>query len=201
MRYVKILGLLAVTAAAMMAFAASASATTVTGPTLKTDGSASTLVERETPVIHAVSEGHVELHNGIINIKCESTVEGKVEVHGSGITAEGKLSVLNFFNCTDNWVVDVEKTGSLIVHYTSGSNGTLTSTGARVTATRFGLSCIYETTATHIGTVTGEKGANGEATLDISANIPRVGGSFLCGGATAAWTGAYTTTHTIKIDP
>jgi hypothetical protein len=201
MKYVKILGLLAVAAAAMMAFAASASATTVTGPNFKTNGEPTTLVERETPVIHAVSEKEVELHNAIVNIKCESTVEGKVETHGSGITAEGKISVLNFFNCTDEWVVDVKANGSLIVHYTEGNNGTLTSTGARVIATRAGLECIYETNATDIGTVTGEKGANGEATLDISAEIPRVGGSFLCGGAFAKWTGSYITTHTIKIDP
>lgn len=201
MRYVKIFGLLAVAAAALMAFAASASATTVTGPSLNTNNEPTSLVERETPTIHAVSEEEVELHNSILNIKCESTVEGKVETHGTGITAEGKIAVLNFFNCTDNWVIDVKQNGSLIVHWTKGSDGTLTSTGARVIATRFGLECIYETNATHIGTVTGEKGVNGEATLDIEAAIPRVGGSFLCGGGTAAWTGSYITTHTLKIDP
>lgn len=203
MKYIKILGLLAVAGAAMMAFAASASATTVTGPTFTT-GVHTDEVTRSTPIIHAVQEGtHVELHNAIVNIKCQSTVEGKVETHGTGVTATGKITTLNFFNCTDEWVVDVEKAGELIVHHIegAGTDGTLTSTGARVTATRAGLSCIYETNATHIGTVTGEKGPEGEATLDIKANIPRVGGSFLCGGATAQWTGAYTTTHTLKIDP
>lgn len=190
MKYVKVLGLLAVAAAMMGIFAASASATTVTGPN-----------GEETPTIHAVNEStYVELHNSIANIKCKSTVEGKVESHGPGVTAEGNISTLHFFECTD-WVVHVNKPGKLIVHYTSGNDGTLTSTGARVTATRFGIECIYETNATHIGTVTGHKGPSGEATLHISANIPRVGGSFLCGGATAAWTGSYTTTNTLKIDP
>jgi hypothetical protein len=201
MKYVKILGLLAVAAAAMMAFAASASATTVTGPTI-TEGVHTTQSQIETPTIHAVNEnGHVKLHNSIVNIECSSTVTGTVTTHGPTETTSGPISVLSFFNCTNEWVIDVEKAGSLEIHYTSGSDGTLTSTGARVTATRAGLSCIYETNATDIGLLTGEKGPNGEATLDIAASIPRVGGSFLCGGSTATWTGNYTTTHTLKVDP
>jgi hypothetical protein len=201
MKYIKILGLLAVAAAAMMAFAASASATTVTGPTI-TEGVHTTQSQIETPTIHAVNDsGHVKLHNSIVNIECQSTVQGTVEKHGAGITASGPISVLTFSNCTNEWVIDVEKAGSLEIHYTSGSNGTLTSTGVRVTATRAGLSCIYETNATDIGLLTGEAGPNGEGTLDISANIPRVGGSFLCGGSTAAWAGSYGTTHTLKVDP
>jgi hypothetical protein len=201
MKYIKILGLLAVAAAAMMAFAGSASATTVTGPTLGTKGESTTTAQIETPTIHAVNEGHVKLHNSIVNIECSSTVEGTVTAHGPGIAASGPISTLVFNNCTNEWVVDVENAGSLAIHYTSGSNGTLTSTGARVTATRAGLSCIYETNATDIGTLTGEAGPNGEATLDIAASIPRVGGSFLCGGSTATWTGSYITTHTLKVDP
>lgn len=193
MKYVKILGVLAVAAAAMMAFAASASATTVT------DSSGN-----GTPTIHAVNEGtHVELHNAIVNIKCNSTVTGTVTSHGSGITASGHISVLTFNNCTDEWVVDVdpEKLGSLEIHYTGAGTGhgagTLTSSGSRVIATRAGLQCIYETKETPIGTVVG----GNKATLAISASIPRVGGSFLCGGATASWTGSYETTATLGIDP
>jgi hypothetical protein len=106
---------------------------------------------------------------------------------------------LLFNNCTNEWVIDVTANGSLEVHTTSTAGhgtGTLTSTGAKVTATRAGLSCVYETNATPIGTVTGGT----PATLAISANIPRVGGSFLCGGSTATWTGSYATTSTLKLD-
>lgn len=189
MKYVKILGLLAVAAAALMAFTASASATVVTGPGGET-----------TPTIHAVPEsGHVSLHNSIVNIECNSTVEGHITTHGATETASGPIDSLSFFDCTNEWVVDVNVLGTLEAHTTSTAGhgaATLTSNGTKVTATRAGLSCIYETNNTDIGTVTGGT----QATLAISASIPRVGGSFLCGGGTAQWTGNYTTTGTLKFD-
>jgi hypothetical protein len=156
----------------------------------------------DTPVIHAVNKhgGHVRLHNAIVTIECESTIQGAVTTHGSGVTASAHVSQFLFFNCTTEWVVHTNSAGSLTIRYTEGNNGTLTSTGAKITATRAGLSCIYETKETHLGTVTGEKGPNGEATLDINGPIPRTGGSFLCGGSTAQLTGSYTTTHTLKVE-
>jgi hypothetical protein len=194
MKYVKILGLLAVAATAMMAFAASASATTVTGPSGET-----------TPIIHAESEEnavkgtkHVLLHNDTANIECESTVEGDVTTHGTGVTAGGPIDILSFFNCTGGWTVDVVTNGSLEIHTTSTAGhgkGTLTSTGATVVATGFGISCGYQTNNTHIGTVTG----GNPATLTIEASIPRHSGSFLCGGGNANWTGAYVTTQTLEL--
>jgi len=198
MKYVKILGLLAVAASAMMAFAANASATTVTG-------SGGT----KTPTIHAISEEsavagtkHVLLHNAIANIQCESTAQGAVEAAGeggTGLTVKGAISSLTFSPCTNSWVVHVDTFGELEVHGESGNKGTLTSTGTKVTATRFGLQCVYKTNATDIGTVTG--GAS-FATLDINATIPVVAAesSFLCTETPAKWTGAYKTTATLEID-
>jgi hypothetical protein len=194
MKYVKILGLLAVAAAAMMAFAASASATTITSPT----GTAAT------PTIHAVNEnGHVTLKNEISPIECTSTVEGKVEKHGAGVTAEGKISKLLFEPCTDSWHVTAVKNadgfyGSLIVHWENGYNGTLTSTGTKVVATRFFVPCTYLTNNTPIGTVTGGK----TATLKIEASIPLVAAesSELCGKGNAEWNGSYVTTSELYID-
>jgi len=190
MKYVKILGLLAVAAAAMMAFAASASATSVTSTT----GGATT-----TPTIHAVNDNgkHVVLANSIANIECQSTVEGKVESHGTGVTAKGAISTLTFTGCTNEWHVTTVKPGTLEVHWTSGHNGTLTSTGANVTTTRFGVTCNYETSNTDIGLVTG----GSPATLDIEANIPiAAGSSFLCGSGSAKWSGGYTTTAALFIE-
>lgn len=197
MKHLKLFGLLVVAAASMMAFAASASATTVT------DSAGGT-----TPTIHAVSEedavpgtNHVLLHNESANIECNSTVEGKVEKHGAGVTASGLISSLIFNNCTGGWVVTVNTKGSLEVHTTSTANhgtATLTSSGATVTAVLFGgfVTCRYRTENTHIGTVTG----GNPATLKISAKIPFHGGSGLCGGETANWTGSYKTTGTLKFD-
>jgi hypothetical protein len=190
MKFVKIFALLAVSAAAMMAFAATASATTVTSPTGTKLANGST--------IKATSEGHVTLHNGIANISCNSTVEGTITANGTtGAPASGPISSLIFGTkategCTNDWVVHVTTPGTLsITHIAGTENGTLVSTGATVVTTRFGIECKYQTNNTTIGTVTG---GSPHATLDITAAIPRHGGSFLCGGATANWTGAYTVT-------
>ena len=190
MKYVKILGLLAVAAAALMAFAASASATTVS---TTTGGAAAT------PTIHAVNEGgHVVLANNIINIECGSTVEGTVESHGSGVTAKGNITTLEWPGCTNSWHVTTNKAGSLEVHYTSGHNGELTSSGALVNTTRFGVNCNYETNNTKIGTVTG----GNPATLHIEASIPIAeGSSFLCGSGSAKWQGSYVTTSALYVAP
>jgi hypothetical protein len=180
-------GLLTVAAVAAMALATGASATTVA---TTTGGAAAT------PTIHAVNEGaHITLHNSIANISCTSTVEGTVESHGAGVTAAGNVATLSFVSCTESWVVTTVKSGSLELHYTSGHNGTLTSSGMTITATRFGISCSYATSNTDIGTLTG----GNPATLDIGASIPRHSGSFLCGGSSAAWTGSYQTTSALYV--
>jgi hypothetical protein len=117
MKYVKILGLLAVAAAAMMAFAASASATIVT---TTTGGAAAT------PKIHAVNENtHVTLANPIANISCSSTVEGEVESHGSEAPASGKIGTLLFTGCTNSWHVTAVENGELKVKSAVGHDGNL----------------------------------------------------------------------------
>jgi hypothetical protein len=197
MKFVKILTLLAVAAAAMMAFAGSASATTVT---TTTGGAAAT------PTIHAVNEnGHVKLANSIANIECASTTEGKVEEHGHRTVEEvtrtdvfGKLSSLSFTGCTNSWHVTVTANGSLSVNWSEGHNGKATSSGTKVTTTRFGVVCNYETNNTPIGTVTG--GAT--ATLDIEASIPLAeGSSSFCGSGNAKWEGNYVTTSALYVAP
>ena len=198
MKYLKILGLLAVAAAALMAFGGTASATTVK---TSTSGAAAT------PTIHAVNEnGHVKLENPISKIECSSTVEGTVTSHGPEVTAIGHISVLNFTGCTNEWhVTTIElpeanhPTGTLEVHWTSGHNGILTSSGTRVDATRFGVTCVYETVATKIGTVTG----GNPATLDIEASIPinTKLSSFLCGTSPSKWEGNYSTTSALYVAP
>ena len=191
MKYVKILGPLAVAAAALMAFAGSASATTITSPTGTVLGS--------TTVIHAVNEGgHVKLANPVANIECSSTVEGKISTQGAGVTAEGAISTLDFTGCTNSWHVTTISPGTLIAHWTSGYNGTLTSSGAKVETTRLGVKCVYVTANTEIGAITG----GNPATLAISAKIPlnQAESSALCGEGSAAWSGGYTTTSALYLD-
>jgi hypothetical protein len=193
MKCVRLLALLGVAVAAVMAFAGSASATTLTSPTGTTF----------TGKFHAVSEnGHVQLHSPLSTIECNATVQGEVKTHGAGVTASGPITGWTFSDCTIEDTITVKKAGVFEVHWTSGYSGTLTSSGAEIEIFKhsFGGSCIYSTTNTHIGTVTGGT----EATLDIdSAAIPRTGGTlgFFC-GSSAEWTGNYkfTTPHTLYID-
>ena len=187
MKYVKILGLLAVAAAALMAFAGTASADNVS---TTTGGAAAT------PTIHAVSEGHATLHNPIDKIECASTVEGTVTGHGAGQPVSGPINVLTFAPCTNSWHVTATNAGTLSVSATSGHNGTLTSNGATVVSTRFGVECRYATNNTKIGTVTG----GSPATLHIEAAIPFHGGSSFCGSGATTWTGSYETTAPLFVN-
>jgi hypothetical protein len=122
-----------------MGFAGAAAATTLTSPT----GTAAT------PTIKAENEGgHVILHNPNWKLECSSTFEGKLERHGTGVTAGGKLSSLSFSNCTNSWHTTVNVPGSFEIHHASGYNGTLTWSGGTWTATRFGIECRYATNTT-----------------------------------------------------
>jgi hypothetical protein len=180
MKYIKMLGLLAVAAAAFMAFAGTASATVLKsgGTTL---GSGTKIESTGTNAV---------LKAGFATIECaHSEVDGKTSnTGGASETVEGAISTLSFKEC--NATVNVLKKGSLIVHHTSGSNGTVTSQGAEVTVAIGSTSCTYGTpTATSIGTLSG----GGPAVLNASANLERVAGGFLCANP-ATWTAKYTVT-------
>lgn len=188
MKFVKMLGLLAVVAAAFMAMTATASATTLTSPTGTT----------YTGTITAESEGTTTLHGAFVSVSCTTShVEGKVEQHGVGKTVAGKIVTLSFGGC--NYPVSVLKTGSLEVHAVNCKTyctGTLTGTGSEIKIVTSVGECIFTTSGTHLGTLTGTDDTKGHATLDInSSSIPRTGGSggFFC-GSSGTWTGNYTVT-------
>jgi hypothetical protein len=194
MKYIKMLGLAAVAAAALMAFvgASTASAATLTSP-------ANSVVTVGTE-IKAENEGKVILDPPFGAIECSvSTVAGKVTNAGGKTgeevthTVSGSIETLTFSSC--NATVTVLKKGTLEIHSLGNGNGTLTSSGAEVTVQFFGTHCIFATNNTDLGTVTGSSTTGKTATLDISATIPRTGGSsgVFC-GSTAAWTGAYEVT-------
>ncbi|MGN6663151.1 MAG: hypothetical protein ACTHK6_02915 [Solirubrobacterales bacterium] len=199
MKYVKMLGLAAIAAAALMAFvgagSASAATTLTCGP--------NTLCPAETQ-IHAVSEGKAVLDAPFGNVECESTVQGHT-TNAAG-SNDGPITALLWSAC-GNDKVETLANGSLTIETQEASpnnNGTLKSTGAKVTVVHLGVHCIYETSNTDLGTVTGSANTtSGRATLDIAALIPRVGGTSgsLC-GANAPWTGSYeiTTPTTLNVD-
>jgi hypothetical protein len=203
MKYAKMLGLLAIAAAALMAFAGSASATT------GTDSAAGSPVEAG-DTIHSTNVGEAIL-DGTVNIKCKkSTVSGTVGSAGSATTTlSGNISTLTFEECGANTVTVVSK-GSLEVHTHendptgTSSNGTLTSSGAEVTVLTHNIlgtvHCIYVTNETDVGTVDGSKTTKGNATLTVdSVPIPRKTTDFGC-GSTSEWTAEYTVTTPAYLD-
>jgi hypothetical protein len=187
MKYVKILGLLAVAAAALMAFAGTASATEITSST----GS--------TPTIKGLNVGQVELHGPVGSVICQKVIgEGTITSHGAGKPASGSVIHAAITECNEH--VTIVKFGSASINPVSPTgNGTLTSTGAEVTVvqtTIFGaVHCIYATNNTHVGRLTGASSSTGHAVLHIEAAIPRVVTSGLCGSDPAELTGTAKITH------
>jgi hypothetical protein len=118
----------------------------------------------------------------------ESHVSGKTSVFTGGAVS-GPINSLAFTNCTTSPVV-VDAKGSLSVERIgSTTNGTVRSSGAKVTVpSPLGgtLTCITGTSV-DIGTLTGVK--EGSATMDINAVLN-------CGflAPSSTWTGTYTVT-------
>jgi hypothetical protein len=180
----KMLGLLTFTAAVLMAFATPVSATTLTAPAGTT----------YTGEIKAETEnGHFIFHNAYTTWECNSFISFKVEQHGAGVTVGGKISSLTFPTCTGDTVA-VNQAGVLEMHTGSNGHGIVTLSGSAWTIFNhaFGGTCIYTTSSTSIGTLTPAPISTGHATLDISASIPRTGGTLgvFCGN-TGTWTGNY----------
>lgn len=177
----------AVTAAAvLMAFVGVVSASAATELTC---GESLCLGEQ---TIKAESEGKAVLDTPSGNLECNSIIEGHTtDAEGS---PDGPINLLAWSNCGGATVTTLA-TGIFSVEHVSGGDGTLRSTGAKVTVINVGVHCIYETSNTPIGALTGSTATGGNATFDISATIPRVGGTggAFC-GSSARWTGSYRVT-------
>jgi hypothetical protein len=181
MKHLKALGLTSILAIALLASPGGASAETLTSPAGK-----------HIPVgtqVHFESVGHVPLHAPFLTIECNVTITKKTTTTGGivlGLTTvvESVVEQIKFSNCTGGATVHALKGGTLKV----ASGGAVASTGAEFTVSALGFHCVYSTNNTALGTITGGE----EAELDLSATLPRTGGSSgaFC-GSTAPWTGRY----------
>ncbi|HSS41408.1 MAG TPA: hypothetical protein VLK37_02520 [Solirubrobacterales bacterium] len=103
-------------------------------------------------------------------------------------TPSGSVSALSYSKCSHTTTVIAK--GSLSFTWTSGINGTVSSSGTEVTyfSTFFGASAVCKTGAgTVLGTLTGNS-SGGHATIDMNAKIN-------CGIlGSSSWTGTYTVT-------
>jgi len=191
MRYLK-LGLVVATAAlAAFGGVSTASATTLTGSSGK-------FLPAGTEIHAVLDSGQVSTLTTVYkNIVCEeSTIQGKT-ANESGAVVSVSVEALTFGKC--NCEVKVISGGTISISL----GGVVASNGTEVTTsciTVFGsVHCIYKTSATTLGTLTGGT----TATMDIEgANIPRLATDVLC-AEKANWDTKYlvTSPDTLKIDP
>jgi hypothetical protein len=185
MKLSKILAVAAVAATALMAFAGSASATTLEIKGVAQNAAVKTVASIEGSMLLTDTNGF------FANTCITSAMEATTTVF-TGATVSGPISKLTFENCTEPPVV-VDSAGSYTVGNVAGTtNGTVRIIGTKMTwPSPFSSTPLTCTTAaspgTDVGISTGRK--EGTATLDINAVLNC--GFFL---PSAKWTGTYAIT-------
>ena len=194
MRFLKIFGLAAIAATALLAFigASTASATVLCEETPAGDCAAGKVVAKGSTLTLSLESGTSLLMKGpfgeTIGTCTESTMQGPTS--NTGNTAETikfSLIIFSFGQC--NHPITVTAFGTIEAHHISGTdNGIFTSTGATfiIHATLFG-SCQYSTSATSLGTLTGKTAS--APTFDINAKISSENGC-----PQMSWSGSYIST-------
>jgi hypothetical protein len=108
----------------------------------------------------------------------------------TGSTLEGPSSLLSFSGCTHT--TTILNPGSIVISWTSGTNGTVVSKNAEFTvqSTFFGASAICKSgSGTDIGVITGSSSGG---TIDVNAKLS-------CGIlGSSSWTGTYVITQPIS---
>jgi hypothetical protein len=212
MKYLKMLGLAAVAAMAVMAFigAASASATVLCENTPAAGTDCNNPVKINTSIDFSVENGTSAILTGpfgeIIDTCTGSTAKGPVTDPGSTTTTvKGSLEAaaggaLTFTGCTKTTTVITG--GTIEVHHITGTdNGTVTSSGATVIIhnTLFG-ECAYKTSNTDIGTITGRTSTGAQPTFDIKGTIPAEKSNSGVTCPNGVWEGSYEYTNTTLFD-
>ncbi|MGN6200913.1 MAG: hypothetical protein ACTHNY_00715 [Solirubrobacterales bacterium] len=185
MKHLKMLGLLVMTTASLMAFASSASA----APVLTSPAGV-----EYTGEIHATMEPRTSsiMKAGIEDTCTETTVKGTVTVNNA-THAEGPATVISNGSagtpCSRHMAT--LKTGSLAI----ADNGTVSAANNEVTIndTSLGISCVYgggSSPGTNIGTLTG----GSPAKLAVNTTkMKKISGSFFC-ASEGTWTANYVVT-------
>lgn len=187
MKYLNMLWIAAIATVSAMAFAVPAVATTATSPA----GTTYTGTLK--------GSGEAQFHGPFVTIKCQSSLEGIIESHGSSVTGKGKSTKWEHRECSVP--VETIATGTIEIHTVGKGQGTITSTGTVGRAITSVGECIYSTNNTDLGTVTDSSITGGTATVHLSGVIPRTGGNFLCGSsATLTGFAPVTTPDKIFID-
>lgn len=180
MKHLKMLGLLVMAAASLMAFASNASAASVlTSPAGTEFG-----VGKE---LKSSAAETLTLKASVFTVTCtESEVNGSI-AESTATSAAGPITTLSYGGCNAEAVTTLAN-GSLSIN----DAGEVTAKENEVTVRKIGVSCIYGGGAggTVVGTLTGGT----TATLTISAELPKQAGSGGLCAAKAAWSGKYKVT-------
>jgi hypothetical protein len=168
---------------ALMAFACTASATTLEIKGVKQTAAVSihATLEKETSFLETTTFGEG------INTCTESTIQGTTTTPFTGTRVGLPVASLSFGGCTQG-LPTIHTKGYLEIEWISGTtNGTVFWKNLKLTTPSvFGsLTCTTPSTGTDIGTLTGV--ASGRATLHFHAVLN-------CGILTATWAGKYEVT-------
>jgi hypothetical protein len=199
MKYVKMLGLAAVVAAALMAVvgAGTASATVVCKTSTSPCTSKMAVGEEITA---SLKSSTAKLEAGFAEINCTtSTIAGKItNAGGSGVEVQGNVTGLTFGGCGTATVTVKESGGvkaKLGLTYTSGVNGSLKVTELVGVAVKVG-----STECTYGGEISSGLSANGSTSPTTNATevasaapIPKTAGGILCANP-SKWTAEYNVT-------
>jgi len=194
MNSLKMLGLAAVAAVALMALVGSTASATVLCKAAEgeTCATGSAYPEKTTIEAKLVAGTKAKLVTTFKTIECsKSSVKGETSAEEAE-PLTGPEGTLTFEEC--NCEVKVLKVGKLsTVHIAGTNNGTLSSTGNESTvtcSTIFGsVHCIYATENTDVGTLTG----GNPAKLKAEAVIPRLTTNGLC-SEQSEWSAEYEVT-------
>lgn len=192
MKYLKILALAAMACTALMAFAASASATELySGSTTLTSG---TVLKSS---LKSGTKATLSDTSGFLRNECTGS-----EVEGSTTATEaewlpGQLTKLTFSGCTFASTA-IEPLGTLEVRHIAGTdNGEVRAGTATQVTTGFGSGnkCIYEAgPGTALGTITGVTSTKETATMDINAVVTLAKTEEGICSSDARWVATYTVT-------
>lgn len=167
MKYVKMLGLAAAAAMALMVFSAGGASAT----TLEVGGTAKNESVKITGSLEKETSAKLESTSGTIYNTCVEG-EGTASTEGSftGETVGGANIEKSVGSCAKE-PITVHKSGSIRVeHITSSTNGTVVSVGAEITSPSvLGTLTCKTGTGTVMGVLTGK--ASGQATLHVNAVV------------------------------
>lgn len=194
MKYLKMLGPVAVLAMATMAFGAgTASATKLCSVNTSPCPAGNTYGKGTAIKTQLVTGTTSTMSSGFVNVTCtESTMSGKTTSEGGSGAVTGEISSATWKGCTSSlgsctasalktpWAAEV--TGS-------GGNGTLAVQHPGAKFTCGGTTCEYEASKASLS-VTGGNPAKAKAS---SISLSKIGGGFLC-SSTASWSGEYEVT-------